>query len=138
MLAAERDWGVTEIETYESFADRVADVKERIIELVADLTKMGHKVGAYCAPAKGNTLLNYIGFGPDDIAGVSDNNDLKVGRLTPGSHIPIISDQEFLDAGISHALLLAWNYLDFFLENADFIKQGGKFIVPLPTPRIVP
>jgi len=138
MLADERAWGIDDPARYEEFASRVADVKERILELVARLRNEGHKIGAYCAPAKGNTLLNYVGLGPEDIVAVSDSNDLKVGKVTPGSHIPIVSDQEFLDAGITHALLLAWNYLDFFLENADFIKRGGRFIVPLPMPRIAP
>ena len=44
----------------------------------------------------------------------------------------------FLDAGVDYALLLAWNYTEFFLANADFIKRGGKFIVPLPAPAIRP
>ena len=51
---------------------------------------------------------------------------------------PIVDDAAFLRTGVSHALLLAWNYAPFFLENAEFIKQGGKFIIPLPTPEIRP
>jgi hypothetical protein len=138
MLADERAWDIDDPARYQAFASRVAGVKETLREWVARLNREGHKVGAYCAPAKGNTLLNYVGLGPEDIVAVSDNNDLKVGKVTPGSHIPIVGDQEFLDTGITHALLLAWNYLDFFLENAEFIRRGGKFIVPLPKPRIAP
>ncbi len=138
MLADERAWGINDPARYEEFASRVAGVKETIREWVARLNREGYKVGAYCAPAKGNTLLNYVGLGPEDIVAVSDNNELKVGKVMPGSHIPIVGDDAFLDAGITHALLLAWNYLDFFLENAEFIRRGGKFIVPLPKPRIAP
>ena len=96
------------------------------------------EVGGYGATAKGNTLLNYLEADPSMIAYIADNNPLKQGKVTPGSHIPVISDQEFLDKNPSHALLLAWNYLEFFIKNSDYIKHGGKFIVPLPSPKILP
>jgi hypothetical protein len=58
--------------------------------------------------------------------------------LTPGSHIPIISDEEFLEKMPDIALLLTWNYVNFFLEKSEYIKKGGKFLVPLPKPQILP
>lgn len=138
MLAAESQWGLKDPQAYAPFAARVAAVCQSIRAIVDDLRAQGHKVGAFGAPAKGNTLLNAVGLGPDQIVATAENNELKIGKVTPGSHIPIISDQDFLDSGISHALLLTWNYVDFFLENAEFIKRGGKFIVPLPIPAIRP
>jgi len=138
MLADEQAWGIDDPSRYREFAGRVAELKSKIMSIVVGLNRRGHKVGAFSAPAKGNTLLNYVGLGPKHIVSVSENNELKIGRLTPGSHIPIVSDGEFLSSGVSHALLLSWNYLDFFLGNTEFIKRGGKFIVPLPEPRIVP
>lgn len=138
MLADEKSWGVTELPRYKEFADRVAAVKEELLTRIAELKEGGHIVGAYCAPAKGNTLLNYLGLTADDIVAVSDNNDLKIGKLTPGTHITVVNDQEFLESGVDYALLLAWNYADFFLANAEYVKQGGKFIVPLPEPVIRP
>ena len=138
MLEAEALWGITDPTRYHAFASRVADTRRQILTLLAQLKTKGEKVAAYCAPAKGNTLLNYLGVGPDDIFAVSENNDLKIGTLTPGTHIPVISDQALLDSGAHYALLLAWNYLDFFLANSDFIKAGGHFIVPLPNPVIRP
>jgi len=138
MLADEQRWGVTEMPGYKAFAARVAAVKEELLALIKGLRENGHTVGAYCAPAKGNTLLNYLGLTADDISMVSDNNDLKIGKLTPGSHITVVNDQDFLDSDVSHALLLAWNYAEFFLANAEYVKQGGKFIIPLPEPVIRP
>ena len=96
------------------------------------------EIGGFCAPAKGNTLLNYLEADTSMIGYIADNNPLKQGKVTPGSHIPIISDQEFLQKNPSHALLFAWNYLEFFLKNSEYIKKGGKFIVPLPSPKIIP
>ena len=100
--------------------------------MIRDLNEQGFKVGAFGAPAKGNTLLNYVGLTADEIMAVAENNELKIGKVTPGSHIPIVSDEEFLNAGIPYAILLTWNYADFFLKNSEYIKRGGKFIIPLP------
>lgn len=138
MLADEAAWGITAPARYHDFARRVAETRQALLALLAELKAKGEKVAAFCAPAKGNTLLNYLGVGPDDIFAVSENNDLKIGKLTPGSHIPVISDQALLDSGAGYALLLAWNYADFFLANSPFIKGGGRFIVPLPQPVIRP
>jgi hypothetical protein len=138
MLRAEEKWGIADIARYRDFAERVGGASTELRRLIDNLRSDGHSVGGFGAPAKGNTLLNTVGFGPDDIACISDNNTLKIGKLTPGSHIPIVSDADFLAAKISHALLLAWNYLDFFLDRAEFIRRGGKFVVPLPRPEIRP
>ncbi len=138
MLEDERAWGVMEPGAYEDFARRVAGVRDRIVGLIRGLKGDGGRIGAFGAPAKGNTLLNYLGLTPSDIVCAAETNPLKIGKLTPGSHIPIVDDAAFLAAGVSHALLLTWNYADFFLANAPFIKQGGKFIIPLPEPCIRP
>ncbi len=138
MLADEKAAGVRDIARYHRFAIQVAEVKSKILSMIAGLKDSARRIGAFGAPAKGNTLLNYLGLTHDDIVAVAENNELKIGKLTPGSHIPIVGDDDFLQSGISHALLLSWNYADFFLENAEFIKRGGKFILPLPTPMIVP
>ena len=69
---------------------------------------------------------------------VSDNNKIKQGKFTPGSNIKIVSDSFILKKNYKYALLLSWNYKDFFLNNSQFIKNGGKFIVPIPYPHIIP
>jgi len=138
LMDSERAWGVKSLGRYQKFAAEVAEIKGRVLALISQVRDQGHKIGAFGAPAKGNTLLNYLGLGAGDILAAAENNDLKIGKVTPGSHIPVVGDEEFLAAGISHALLLSWNYLDFFLENAEFIRRGGKFIVPLPKPGIRP
>jgi SAM-dependent methyltransferase len=138
LLDAERIWNVMAPERYYVFADRVLQVKEECCAMLADLKHRGERVAGYGAPAKGNTLLNFMGVGPQDIFGIAENNVLKIGKLTPGTHIPIISDAELIASGAKYALLLAWNYADFFLANTDFIRSGGRFIIPLPKPVIAP
>lgn len=138
LLSSENKWGVTNIARYKRFAVEVKRVKLEILEIINNLRKTGIKIGGYGAPAKGNTLLNYFGITKDTITCIADTNPLKQGLLTPGSHIPIVSEEVFLENMPEYALLLSWNYLDFFLENSAYIKKGGKFLVPIPKPRIVP
>lgn len=138
LLGEERDWGVARQETYSKFADRVAGLRDELLQTLRRLRDSGKKMGGYGAPAKGNTMLNYLGVTTADLVAVAENSPLKIGKLTPGTHLPVMSDDEFLRAGISHALLLTWNYADFFLANSAFIKQGGKFVVPFPHVAILP
>ena len=138
LLEEEGRRGVREPAAYDDFAGRVAGLSRRILEMIRAATRGGGRIGAFGAPAKGNTLLNALGLTASEIVAAAENNALKIGKLTPGSHIPIVDDAAFLEAGLSHALLLAWNYAEHFLATAPFIKRGGKFIVPLPEPSIRP
>lgn len=136
MRTAEAAWGISRIDAYEQFAERVRNTGDELVAMIRELKSNGAKIAAYGAPAKGNTLLNFIKADTSLIDAVAENNELKIGKVTPGTHLPIISDEVFLAGGYTHALLLAWNYLDFFLEKSPFIKDGGKFIVPVPKPVI--
>ena len=123
--------------TYINFNLKVSNLKTKILKLINKLIVTRKKVGCFGAPAKGNTLLNYLKLNNTKITAVSENNPIKIGKYTPGSQIPIISDKEFEKHGIDYALLLSWNYLKFFKKNANFYKKGGKFIVPFPKPKII-
>jgi hypothetical protein len=138
MLAAEKVWGVGEINRYKQYSGQVEQIRKELLDLINDVKTKGARVGAYGAPAKGNTLLNYCQLSPKEIDSIAETNKIKQGLLAPGSHIPVVSEEEFLSRMPEYALLLTWNYLDFFLKNSDYIKKGGRFIVPIPNPRIVP
>mgnify|MGYP001162127896 CR=1 FL=1 len=137
-LFFEKQWGISNIRNYFDFADKVKITKTNILNLLNGFKSSNVEIGGYGAPAKGNTLLNYLEVNQSLVSYIADNNPLKQGKITPGSHIPVISDEEFLQKKPTHALLLAWNYLDFFLKNSEYIQQGGKFIVPLPSIQILP
>lgn len=137
LLAEESRWGIRALGPYKGFADRVGEIKTELLNLLDGLRAKGLRVGAYGAPAKGNTLLNTFGLGPDRITeGVAEVSPVKQGKLTPGTHLPVISEEEFLRRMPEYALLLTWNYLDFLLRESSYIKRGGRFIVPFPRPVI--
>jgi hypothetical protein len=83
------------------------------------------------------TLLNYCGLGRDLIDFVTEKAPLKIGKYTPGTHIPVVPDSELLTKSPDYALLLAWNFADEIMKNlSEYSKQGGKFIVPIPFPTV--
>ena len=137
LLEEEKKWGIFEKQKYVSFATQVAETKTKILNLIDTYLKAGEKIAGFSAPAKGNTLLNYLQLDSSKISCIAETNIRKIGKLTPGSHIPIVDEKDFLSMGFNYAFLMSWNYLDFFLQKSDFIKQGGKFIVPLPEPKVL-
>ena len=132
LLDFEASWGASSLQRFEHYAEELAAIKQEARELIGSLRESGHDVGGYGAPAKGNTLLNYFELTAEDITCVADTNPRKQGKLCPGSHIPIVSEDEFLEWMPAYALLLTWNYLEFFLDHSEYVNQGGQFIVPLP------
>ena len=136
-LKNEKNFKKNNYEKYKLFSKKVFLIKKKIKLIISNLKKNNKIVGAFGAPAKGNTLLNYLKLSSKDIKFVCENNKLKIGKFTPGSNIEIVSDRVFISCGIKFALLLSWNYLDFFKKNSEFIKNGGRFIVPFPNPKIL-
>lgn len=134
----EKEHQFKSLSTYENFAKEVFKIRDNIENLISDLSNDKKKIGAFGAPAKGNTMLNFLKKSNSKIIAVADNTPTKVGKLTPGTHIPIVSDDEFNKMEIDYALLLSWNYVDFFIKNTEYIKNNGKFIVPLPQLKILP
>jgi hypothetical protein len=137
LLALEHERGLDRLETYQAFAREVAAIRERLRNLLDGLKREGHRLAGYGAPAKGNTLLNYCAIGPDRLDYIAEKNPLKQGLWTPGTRIPVVAEERLLSDQPPYALLLAWNYLEEFLRESRYIARGGRFIVPLPDPKIV-
>ena len=138
MLEDEERWGVRRLERYQDYAARVETVKREMLALISQLRARGTRLCGYGAPAKGNTLLNYLGMTPADVECIAETNPRKQHLLTPGTHIPVVSEEEFMARMPEYALLLSWNYLDHFLRKSEYIRRGGRFVVPLPVPRTAP
>jgi SAM-dependent methyltransferase len=121
-----------------NFALQVEENRRELTWLLKSLKRQGKRVVGVSAPAKGMTLLNYCRIGPEILDFVTEKSKLKIGRFTPGTHIPVVSDEELLRQKPDYALLLAWNFANEIMNNLNaFTKSGGKFIIPIPTPRIV-
>ncbi len=137
-LAHEREAGVDRPDFYRAFGSRVSMLREQLMSLLGELRRDGARIAAYGAAAKGATLLNACGIGTDLVEYVVDRNPHKVGRLMPGTHQPIRPVQTLLEDQPEAVLLLAWNFEDEVLEQqAAYRAVGGKFVVPVPEPRLV-
>ena len=132
----EKIWGVKKIKKYNLFKKMTEKKINKIKKIVHLKYNEGFKIGCFTASSKGNTLLNCLNLNKKIIQFASENNKKKIGKYTPGSHIKIISDKDFNKKRIDYAILLSWNYKKFFLSKAQFIKEGGKFIIPFPSAHI--
>lgn len=138
MLAEEKAAGLTQQATYDDFAARVEKMREELLSQLSHLKKSGLKIAGYGAPAKGNTLLNYFRIGTETLDFLVDRNPLKQGLYSPGMKIPIYGTEAIAQEKPDILLVLAWNFFDeIYEQQAAFRAGGGKFLVPLPTPRLV-
>jgi 2-polyprenyl-3-methyl-5-hydroxy-6-metoxy-1,4-benzoquinol methylase len=136
-IEQERERGLARIDTYHEFARRVHRNADELVKLLADLRAQGKRVFALGAPVKGNTLLNYCQIGPDLVECATEVNQFKIGTLTPGMHIPVV-DERTIATQPDYYLILSWNFLDFLIgKYKRFLLGGGKFIVPVPTVRVL-
>ena len=138
LLAEEQGWGVSKAATYLPFVARVEVVKRDLLSYLRQAKQSGKRIAAYGASAKGTTLLNYCGIDGDLIEFVVDRSPHKQGRYTPGTHLKIEAPQALYDRRPDEVLLLSWNFADEILEQqAEYRRQGGRFIVPVPQLRVV-
>ncbi|ADH85084.1 class I SAM-dependent methyltransferase [Desulfurivibrio alkaliphilus] len=138
MIQAEEDQGIYDLAVLNRFAAAVADNRRELRLLLHQLKHQGKRLAAVSAPAKGMTLLNYCRIGTETLDFVTEKSTLKIGRFTPGTHIPVQADAALLEQMPDYALLLAWNFAAEIMDNlAEYRERGGKFIIPIPTPTIV-
>jgi SAM-dependent methyltransferase len=137
-LNAEREDGLTRLGYYEEFGRRVEGIRTSLRELLGRLKGEGSSIAAYGAAAKGSTLVNYVGIGPEVVDFVVDRNVHKQGLYMPGTHLPIRAPEALLEEQPDYVLLLAWNYREEVLrQQAEYVRRGGRFIVPVPRPQIL-
>ena len=120
------------------FQHSVNEQKKLLRSLLIDLKKRGKRIAAVGAPAKGIVLLNFCKIDNGLLDFISEKSSLKIGKYTPGIHIPVLSDAELIKNKPDYALLLSWNFADEIIKNLSrYSKKGGKFIIPIPKPKII-
>ena len=138
LLAEEQAWGVGDPAIYNAFGARVLAWKRQMLALLRTLKAGGKRLAAYGASAKGATLLNYAGLGRETFEFVADRSTYKQGKLMPGAHLPVRPAAALEEEMPDYVLLLTWNFeAEILAQQAGYRARGGKFIVPIPEPRIV-
>jgi SAM-dependent methyltransferase len=138
LISCEEMSGAFDLERLRRFSEAVRSHRLQLVDLLRSLKSEGNTLAGVSAPAKGMTLLNYCGIGTDLLDFITEKSTFKIGRLTPGAHIPVLPDSELLSRNPDYVLLLAWNFADEIISNlSEYRSRGGKFIIPIPKPRIV-
>lgn len=118
------------VQPWELFGESLHAHKESFRKFLDALKP--EKIWAYGASTKGNVLLQYYGITSKDVEFVVDRNGEKVGRFTPGTMIPIVSEGMARQVRPSYLMALPWGFIDAFRKR----EPWAKFIVPFPEPRI--
>ncbi|HET6606631.1 MAG TPA: class I SAM-dependent methyltransferase [Rhodopila sp.] len=118
---------------YSGFHERVATAREEIGRFIRLRAEAGRRVAAYGAAARGATLLNLCGVTPHEIAHVADPDPDKLGRLLPGSRIPVVSSETLLNDPPDDLLILPWTHTAEISSRLQPLRQSGtQFWAAIP------
>lgn len=138
LLEQEDRMGLSTPRPYRDFEERVFRHRDDLSRLIHSLVADGKKILGYGASTKGNVTLQFCGLTAADIPAIAEVNEEKFGRVTPGTHIPIISEAEARAMKPDYFLVLPWHFKDGILRREkEFLANGGKFIFPFPEIEIV-
>ncbi|OGH64454.1 MAG: hypothetical protein A2821_02955 [Candidatus Magasanikbacteria bacterium RIFCSPHIGHO2_01_FULL_41_23] len=133
ILSHEEKLKLKDVQTYKEFYFQIELLKKKTVSFIKKEKAKGKKIWAYGASTKGNTLLQWFGLDHTLIDGVAERQSTKYGLKTIGTNIPIYSESVMRDAKPDYALVLPWHFIEEFQRREqDFLKSGGKFIVPCP------
>jgi methylation protein EvaC len=139
MMEYEQERGFDRVETFVSYSGRVRETKEELLKVLDSIKKERKTIIGYGASGRGTTIMNYCGIDGRVLDYVVDDAPAKHGFFTPGTHVPIYpweytKQTKFPD----YALLFAWSFINEVKKRReDYLREGGKFIVPLPKVSVV-
>ncbi len=137
-LLHEKNLGLTHPKTFEDFKNKCNNYKSDLITLLNNIKSDGFSIAGYAATSKSTTIMNYCGIGSNHLDFISDITPLKQGKYSPGTHIPIVSNQYFKCNYPDYALLFAYNHQEeIFQKEKEFIRNGGKWITYVPELKII-
>lgn len=132
LLKKEEHVGIKDLNYYMGFQKKAQRAKDELLSFLKEQNDNNKLVVAYGAAAKGNTLLNYCGVKSDMIKFVVDASPYKQGKFLPGSHIPVVNENEIRKSKPDFVIILPWNIKQEIIEQLKYIKEwGGRFVIPI-------
>jgi len=138
LLKQEEEMGIDTPKPYRDFEERVFRHKKNLTDLISALVADGKKIIGYGASTKGNVLLQFCGLTSKHIPFIAEVNKDKFGSFTPGTLIPIVSEEEAKAMNPDYFIVLPWHFKSSILaREKEYLANGGKFIFPLPEIEII-
>ena len=138
LLAWEEKNGLHDIRALGQFAEKSYRAKHELLSLLTKLKLAGKSIAAISSPGRANTLLNFVKIMPDLIPYAGEKKGSpKIGLYTPGTHIPVVDESRIFKEKPDYALILSWHIGDELMRLYRKLGYKGRFIMPLPKPRII-
>jgi hypothetical protein len=138
LLDLEEQKGLFKPETWALFRERVAENREKFLELTYEAKRKSLRFVADSCPGRGAVLMNYYGIDKTLIPYIAQPpGSEKVGKLLPGTHTPVVDNKIILEEKPDYIVILAWHYGDFIMRNWRAKGIKAKFVLPIPKFRIV-
>lgn len=129
----EAEFGITNLNTYTDFQEKIKRIKYNSLKILSELTLEGKKIIAYGAAAKGNTFLNYCGIGKEFFECIVDVTPEKQGLYLPGTLIKIVGEDEIEKIKPDYIAVLPWNWKTEITRRLEFTRAWGcKLITFIP------
>lgn len=138
LRSQELEKNYNKVDTYLNYARTVSETRKNLMSLLTHLKRGNKRIFGYGASGRANTLIQYCGITNTMLDCIIDDAQAKHGFYTPGSHIHIRDRGHIAEASPDYVLIFAWSFIkEIVAKNLDYLKKGGRFIVPLPEVRIV-
>lgn len=140
MLKYEGNLGLDDasFDIYKIFATKIRNQRDTLTKLLTQLKSENKKVYGYGASTKGNVILQHCGIDESLLGCIAEVNSDKFGSYTPGTLIPILSEEEVHAKNPDYLLVLPWHFKNNIIERErKFLMNGGKLIFTLPQLEIV-
>jgi hypothetical protein len=137
-LLAKEKTTVTNIKTFEEFKNKVILSKLKLNSLLYKLKKRGAKIYGVSAPSRGTTLASYVGLDNGILDCIVEiKGSYKTGKYLPGTLIPVVDETKLFKDQPEYAFIFSWHIANELIPKLKEKGYGGKFIVPLPVPKII-
>lgn len=135
---SEENLKLSTMSPYQEFLARVENHKRELNDFIKTESAKGKKIYGYGASTKGNVILQYCDITKNDIRGIAEVNEDKFGAFTPGTLIPIESESTIKSLNPDYLIVLPWHFKAGIIKREEsYIRNGGKFVFPLPGLEIV-
>ena len=127
-LRYEKKNNIDNIKGCNIFKKKCENSKKKLIKSINSIKKKGGDIAGYAATSKSTTILNYCKIGSDKIDYICDTTPEKIGKYTPGTHIPVVSMDHFRKKIPTFVFLFAWNHKkEIFKKEKKYLKKTKWF-----------